>query len=330
MPDDPVVVIGYARTPFRSAGAADPQLPVDRLGALAVDEILRRTGIDPAEVDALYAGIGPASAGSARAAALASRLPPSTPALAVMRGACSGLSALGLGWKDLAGGHAEVVLCGGYDRAADPAPPALEPAAAEPAPGVTRAALDEWAARSHARLARAEAAGFFETERFAVAGLVDGAADAPAAGAAFLMLATAAKAARLGVKPLARITSYAQVAEEPALEARDPALAIRRLMKAQGRAMYEIDLLEIDEPDAAPPVASTLRLGSLDPALTAEIRERTNVHGGALALGHPPAAAGARLALTLVNALAQRGGGRGVAAACGDGGQADAVMVEVE
>jgi acetyl-CoA C-acetyltransferase len=328
MAANPVVVIGYARTPFRSTGGDALPVPAAPLGALAVDELLRRTGIEPGEVDAFYAGIGPAGEGSARSAVLASRLPPSTPALAVMRGACSGLSALGLGWKDLAGGHASVVICGGYDCTAHAPPPSTPPAAGEPAPGVTREALDEWTARSHARRARAETQGFFEAERFAVGGLADGEAGGPAAGAAFLLLATAAKAARLGVKPLARLVGYAQVAEEPALEARDPALAIRRLMKTQGRAMYEIDLLEIDEPDAAPPVASTLRLGSLDPALVAEIRERTNVHGGALALGHPPGAAGARLALTLVNALAQRGGGRGVAAACGDGGQADAVMIE--
>jgi len=100
-------------------------------------------------------------------------------------------------------------------------------------------------------------------------------------------------------------------------------------MKAQGRAMYEVDLLEINEAYAATPLVSTLRLGSRNPALAAELRERTNVHGGAVAIGHPLGASGARITMTLVNALARRGGGRGIAAICGGYGQGDGVMVEV-
>jgi acetyl-CoA C-acetyltransferase len=93
--------------------------------------------------------------------------------------------------------------------------------------------------------------------------------------------------------------------------------------------MYEIDLLEINEAYAATPLVSTLRLGSLNPEIAAEIRQRTNIHGGAVALGHPLGASGARITMTLINALTRRGGGRGVAAICGGYGQGDAVMVEV-
>jgi acetyl-CoA C-acetyltransferase len=223
--------------------------------------------------------------------------------------------------------------------------------------GVTRVMQDEWAALSHERYFRADAQGVFATERFAVAGvgadegpredtsldklaalptlyasptITAGNAPGLADGAAFLMLAAADKAARLGLPTLARIAGYEQVADVPTSGSYTPALAIQRLLKRQGRAMYEIDLLEINEAYAATPLVSTLRLGSRNPSLAAELHERTNVHGGAVAIGHPLGASGARITMTLINALTRRGGGRGVAAICGGYGQGDAVMVEVD
>jgi len=390
-----IVITGYARTPFGRFFGALRDIPAHGLGALAIDELLRRTGVEPGRVDGLYAGVGMASGGvfsPAREAVLASTLPDTTPSLAVDRACCSGMTAIGLAWRELATGGAGLLVCGGFEslsrtpllarrarrtRPGDPA--ATEPgeAPADPlllrspvegkaiadytgeealAHGVTRALQDEWAAQSHARYFAAEAAGVFDAERFAVAGLATDegprrdttvetlaalptihasptitAGNAPGLsdGAAFLMLATAERAAKLGLPVLARVAGYAQVADEPTSGSYTPALAVRALMKAQGRAMYEVDLLEINEAYAATPLVSTLRLGSRNPALAAELRERTNVHGGAVAIGHPLGASGARITMTLVNALARRGGGRGIAAICGGYGQGDGVMVEV-
>ncbi len=395
MPDSRIVIVGYARTPFGRFFGGLRDVPAHRLGALAVDELLQRTGVAPEEVDAVYAGVGMASGGvftPARETVLASRLPDTTPSLAVDRACCSGMTAIGLAWKDLLLGHVELAVGGGYDSlsrtpllaprarkarpgdaaAFDPALPPADPLLLRSpvqdkaiadytgeealAHGVTRAMQDDWAAASHERYFRAEAAGVFDTERFAVNGVTSDegprrdttaeklaalptiyasptitAGNAPGLsdGAAFLMLATEDKASKLGLRALARLEDYAQVADAPTSGSYTPALAIRRLLKRQGRAMYEIDLLEINEAYAATPLVSTLRLGSRNPDIAAEIRARTNVNGGAVAIGHPLGASGARITMTLVNALTRRGGGRGVAAICGGYGQGDAVMLEV-
>jgi acetyl-CoA C-acetyltransferase len=395
MAEDPIVIVGYARTPFGRFFGGLREIPAPLLGARTVDELLRRTGVEPGAIDALYAGVGMGSGGvftPAREAVLASQLPDKTPSLAVDRACCSGMTAIGLGWKDLAGGHADLVICGGFDslsrtplwaararktRPGDPAAwdrdgipydplilrsPVQDKAIAEYtgeealAHGVNRAMQDEWAALSHERYFKAEADGFFAAERFDINGIradegprpdttleklavlptiyasptiTAGNAPGLSDGAAFLMLATATKAAKLGLKPLARLADYAQVADGPTSGSYTPAIAIRTLLKRQGRAMYEIDLLEINEAYAATPLVSTLRLGSLNPEIAAEIRQRTNIHGGAVALGHPLGASGARITMTLINALTRRGGGRGVAAICGGYGQGDALMVEV-
>ena len=89
------------------------------------------------------------------------------------------------------------------------------------------------------------------------------------------------------------------------------------------------DLVEISEAYAATPLVSTLVLADGDRAAAADIRERTNTRGGAVAIGHPLGASGARITMTLINGLRKRGGGRGVAAICGGFGQGDAVMIEV-
>ena len=148
-------------------------------------------------------------------------------------------------------------------------------------------------------------------------------------GAAFLLLGTLAMADKLGLPVLARLVDYVQVADGPTSGSYTPALAIQQIMKRQGRPLTDVDLFEINEAYAATPLVSTLRLGARVPERAEELRKRTNVHGGAVALGHPLGASGARITMHLVNALTRRGGGRGVAAICGGYGQGDGVMVEV-
>jgi acetyl-CoA C-acetyltransferase len=253
------------------------------------------------------------------------------------------MTALGLGLHALLAGAAELVICGGLESASTAPPERTDRqevnSAADASSQTGCDQLQAWARQSLARYRQAEAAGWFAAEHGTIEGLASDEcprSDAAAAtlapladGAAFLLLATARKASKLGLQPLARLGGYAQLAGEPTADDYLPVRVIRQLMRRQGRAMYEIDLLEIHEGSAATAVESTLQLGSFNPDLVAALRERTNTLGGALAIGHAPGASGARMTMTLVNALARRGQGRGIAAISGGSGQAEAVIVEV-
>jgi acetyl-CoA C-acetyltransferase len=224
--------------------------------------------------------------------------------------------------------------------------------------GVTREEQDAWALRSHQRAMAAIEAGRFAEEIVPVtikgkkqdtvvdqdecvrpdtsleklatlkpAYLADGtitAGNAPGVndGAAALVLASDEKAKELGLKPLARILGHAAVA----MEAKDfpitPAFAVKKLLTKHGLSVKDIDLFEINEAFAAVALANA-KILELDP-------EKLNVNGGAVALGHPIGASGARILLTLVYELKRRGGGLGVAAICSGAAQGDAILVQVE
>jgi acetyl-CoA C-acetyltransferase len=139
-------------------------------------------------------------------------------------------------------------------------------------------------------------------------------------GAAALVLTSAETARRLGRTPLARIVGQAGAAMAPEWFTIAPAEAMRRLLARVGWEAAQVDLFEINEAFAAVVIGVTRLLGiSLD---------RVNVRGGAVAMGHPIGASGARVLTTLLHALRDRGGGRGVAAVCLAGGEAVALAVE--
>lgn len=140
-------------------------------------------------------------------------------------------------------------------------------------------------------------------------------------GAAALVLMSAARAARLGIQPIARVTHAAQAAVTPIELFTAPAFAVRRLMDRAGTTVDDYDLFEVNEAFAAQAVANIRALG-LDP-------DRVNVNGGAIALGHPIGASGARVLVTLLHALKQRGARRGLATLCLGGGEAVALAVEM-
>ena len=139
-------------------------------------------------------------------------------------------------------------------------------------------------------------------------------------GAAALVVATEAKARELGKKPLARILSYATVGVDPKIMGMGPAPAIRRALERADLRIDDIDLIELNEAFAAQSLAVVRDLG-LDPA-------RVNPYGGAIALGHPIGASGARILTTLVHALRARRERRGIAALCVGGGMGVAMVVE--
>jgi acetyl-CoA C-acetyltransferase len=144
-------------------------------------------------------------------------------------------------------------------------------------------------------------------------------------GAAAIVVASKPAAERLGLSTIAEIGAYGQVAGPDSSLQLQPSNAITLACKKQQIEVADLDLIEINEAFAAVGVASARALGlSAD-----EIEERVNVNGGAIALGHPIGASGARLVLTLALALRRQGGGTGVAALCGGGGQGDALILSV-
>jgi acetyl-CoA C-acetyltransferase len=148
-------------------------------------------------------------------------------------------------------------------------------------------------------------------------------------GAAFLLLVSERAVKEYDLPVLARIVGYAQVADGPTSGSYTPALGIAKLLGETNRDPLGLDAIEINEAFAATPLVSTLRLAGGDKAAADKLREKTNQHGGAVAIGHPIGASGARLAVTLINTLRRRGGGRGATAICGGFGQGDALLVDV-
>jgi acetyl-CoA C-acetyltransferase len=223
--------------------------------------------------------------------------------------------------------------------------------------GIDRAVQDEWAARSHERAATA-AKGALREEitpvrvprpkdepilvdqdegirpgttpealarlrpSFAADGTITaGNASQLSDGAAAVVVTSAERAAAEGLPVLASIVAYGTVAgPDPSLHSQ-PSRAIQDACDRAGLAVGDLDLVEINEAFAGVAVQSTRDL-HLDPAIV-------NVNGGAVALGHPIGASGARLALTLALELRRRGGGLGAAALCGGGGQGDALLLRV-
>ena len=226
--------------------------------------------------------------------------------------------------------------------------------------GVTREEQDLWAVRSQQRYATALAEGKFKdeivpiefggkvfdhdeqprpdvtVEKLAKLSTVFGsltvtAGNAPGLndGATAMILMSADKAESLGLKPLGKIKMALGCSTEPRYIATIPAIAIQKLLQKAELTLEQIDLIEINEAFAAMPLVSSLVLAGGDKAKAAEIREKINVNGGAIAIGHPIGASGARIIMTLLYELERRGGGKGVAAICGGLAQGEAMLVEV-
>ena len=140
-------------------------------------------------------------------------------------------------------------------------------------------------------------------------------------GACAMVLMSEEKAKQEGRTPLAYIIAHTALAVEAKDFPKTPGLVINQLLEKTGKRVDDIDLFEINEAFAAVTLASK-QIAGLD-------EEKINVNGGAVALGHPIGASGARIILTLAYELKRRGGGIGIAAICSGGGQGDAVMIEV-
>jgi acetyl-CoA C-acetyltransferase len=140
-------------------------------------------------------------------------------------------------------------------------------------------------------------------------------------GAGAIVVASEEWAEKEGKAPLARILSYGTVADDFPYLAKTPANAAKQALEKIGKSPDEVDLWEINEAFASVALNSVRMLGVEE--------EKVNVNGGAIALGHPIGASGARIVGALVHELRRRGGGLGVAAICSGGGQGDAIVIEV-
>ncbi len=223
-------------------------------------------------------------------------------------------------------------------------------------PDVTRSRQDEFSAGSHERAARATKDGFFAEEIVAVevpqrkgdpvlvsvdegirasttveslaalrpafaqgGSITAGNASQISDGASAVVVMSEAAAARCGVEPLGRVVSYGMVAGPDTCLMTQPSRSTAKALAKAGLGVGDVSVFEFNEAFAAVALASMDDLG-LNP-------DSVNPNGGAVALGHPIGASGNRLALTLLHELRRRGGGYGVAALCGGGGQGDALVV---
>jgi acetyl-CoA C-acetyltransferase len=397
--NDPVVIVGAARTPMGAFQGDFTSLSANDLGAVAIQAAVQRAGIAPELVEHVYfgnclmAGQGQAPA---RQALLKAGLPTSTGAVTLSKMCGSAMQAAIFAHDQLVAGSAEVVIAGGMESMTN-APylipkgrggyrighgmmldhmmfDGLEDAysrdektgggrsmgtfAEECATkySFTREQQDAFAIASVQRAQAAAADGKFAWEIAPVtvsgrggdsvidrdegpakarlekiptlkpAFRKDGTITAASSssindGAAALVMMRESTARKLGAPILARMVGHATNALAPNEFTTAPVGAIRKLLDKNGWKAADVDLFEINEAFAAVPMAA---MHELDIP-----HARVNVHGGACALGHPIGASGARIIVTLLGALRDRGGKRGVAALCIGGGEATAIGIEL-
>ncbi|MDD5723813.1 MAG: thiolase family protein [Syntrophales bacterium] len=229
--------------------------------------------------------------------------------------------------------------------------------------GVTRAMQDAWALQSQERYFAADAAGRFDEEltpvvvpnakgdivinkdesprktsmeALAKLGTVYGsptvtAGNAPplSAGATAVLFMTRSEAEKRGLKPIATVIDIAASATAAREIAVVPAITIQNVLDRNGLTIDDMKLIEINEAFAAMPLVATKILAKGDEKKWKELQEKTNVNGGAIAIGHPVGASGGRIMMHLARELERRGGGYGVAAICGGLAQGEAVILKV-
>ncbi len=376
------VIIGALRTPFgKRGGQFSTWHPVEML-SFALKGLIARSGIDPAQVEDVIGGcvdqVGEQALNITRNAWLDAGLPESTPATTVDRQCGSGLQAIQFAAQGvMAGGYDLVVACGVENMSRVPlGSSVLSPERTPMTPavreryavdsfnqaigaemmvrkwGLSRAALDEFSARSHERAANATAQGWFRQEILPVPtenGVIDtdqgiradtsverlatlkpafeglefltaGNSSQISDGAAAVLIASREKAEELGLRPRARFVGFTQVGSDPVMMLTGPIPATRKVLQRAGMSVDEIDLFEVNEAFAPVCLAWQEELGvGLD---------RLNVNGGAIALGHPLGASGARLVLTALHELERRAGHYALTAICEGGGMANASIIE--
>ena len=396
--ENDAVILSAARTAVGKFQGGLSGFSATKLGAIAVQAAVERAGIDPQNIEevlmgnVVQAGNGQAPA---RQAAIFAGVPATVSATAINKVCGSGLKAAMMSAQAIRAGDGDLFVAGGMESMSR-APYLVSGRSGELKFGnqaltdallndglwdpfenwgmgmaaefiadeyeVTRAAMDEFALRSHLKAVEAQEKGMFSAEIVPVqipgrkgevtifdkdegprkdtsletlaklkpAFKADGKVTAGNAssmndGAAAVVISSRAYAEKNNLKPLARITGYAQAALEPKYLFAAPAHAIPKLLKKIDWKLSDVDLIEVNEAFAAQVLADGY-------ALTDQgwDWDKVNVNGGAIAIGHPLGASGARVLTTLIYALKNRGLKRGVASLCLGGGEAVAMAVEIE
>jgi len=387
-----VVIASACRTPIGSFNGSLSSLPAPKLGAVVIDEALKRANVPKEMVDevimgcVLTAGVGQAPA---RQAAIFAGLPTKVECMTINKVCGSGLKAVMLATQAIKLGDADIIVAGGMESMSN-APYILDKARTGYRMGhgqlidsmikdglwdvyndfhmgnagelcarecnISRQEQDEFAVLSYKRALEAIEKGYFKEEIVSVKvpqpkggevivdedeepkrvnfekipqlkpafdpnGTITPAnASKINDGASALVLMSKEKAEELGVKPLARIVAYSSAAKDPAWFTTAPVDAIEKVLKKAGMRKEDIDLFEVNEAFAVVALA-TSKLGGIP-------IEKMNIHGGAVALGHPIGASGARILTTLLYAMKRKNARFGLAAICIGGGEASAVIVE--
>jgi acetyl-CoA acyltransferase len=380
-----VVIVEAVRTPVgrghREKGVYRDVHPNELLGR-TYEEVIRRAGIEPSEVEDVLAGCvqqyGEQSFNIGRNAWLQAGLPYETPATTIDRQCGSAQQAVNFAASQIASGIHDVVIGSGVehmgripmfigrkfvDDVGTPYPPELydryslvdQGLSAEMIAdqwSLSRARLDEIAARSHQRAARATAEGRFERELVAVetpegpvavdqgiradttvetlaelkpafkedGKLTAGNSSQISDGAAAVLLASREKAEALGLRPRARIVDHTTVGVDPVIMLTGPIPATRKILERNGMSIDDIDLIEVNE-------AFSSVIGAWEDELQPD-SERVNANGGAIALGHPLGSTGARLLTTLLHELERSGGEIGLVTMCCGGGLGTATLIQ--
>src|SRR6266568_7659712 len=385
-------IAAAVRTPIGNLNGALSSVSATELGSCVIQEVLRRTGIEPRKIDevivgnVLSAGLGQAPG---RQAAKGAGLPDSVDATTINKVCGSGLKAVMIAADSIRSGSAQVVVAAGMESMSR-APYLLKKARSGYQMGhgelvdsiikdglwdaygdvhmgsyaelcaakyeFSREAQDDFAARSYGKALKAQEQGWFCEEivpveirtktgnhlvlqderlkRFDEAKLrglapafqeggtiTAGNASGVNDGAAGMVIVAEDRLKALNVTPMARILGFSQKALAPEWFTIAPVEAIQVLLRKLKLNADQIDLYEINEAFAVVTMAAIKDL-RLDP-------DRVNVHGGAVALGHPIGASGARILATLLHALKRTGGKRGIASLCIGGGGAVALAVEL-
>lgn len=390
-----IAIVSGARTPMGRYCGKLKDFTAMELAAVASQEAIRRSGLEPAEFDHAVFGNAQQTSGDAlygaRHVALKAGLPIETPALTVNRLCGSGLQAIVSGAQMLQLGEAKTVLAGGMESMSQ-APHVIRGARSgfglgegkledslmvalldsycglymantaelyAEQQGITREKMDEFSLRSQQLATAAQQACRLQAEitpvplknrkgepsgelfekddhlrpettleglaklkpAFGKNGTVTaGNASGIVDGGAAVVLTTLADAEKRGLQPLGRIVSWGIAGVEPKIMGSGPVPASRLALKKAALKLEDIDLIEVNEAFAGQYLAVEKELG-LD-------RNKVNVNGGAIALGHPLGATGTRLVITLLNELRRRKAKYGLATACIGGGQGIAMIVE--
>ncbi len=390
---DPVVIVGMARTPIGAFQGELASLTAVDLGKAAIAEAVKRAGIAPSDVEDVIMGcVLPAGQGQApaRQAARGAGLPDAVGATTISKMCGSGMKAAMLAHDNLLAGSAAVMVAGGMESMSN-APYLMDKARGGMRMGhakvydhmfldgledayqkgtlmgvyadetarncqLTRDEQDNFAIASLDRANKATVSGAFKSEIVPVtikgkAGDVvvsedespkrgkpekiptlkpafgaDGTVTAATSssindGAAALVMMRQSEAAKRGLKPIAVIRAHATHAQKPAEFTIAPIGATQKVLEKAGWKAGDVDLYEINEAFAVVTLAAMKELNLP--------HDKVNVHGGACALGHPIGATGARIMITLISALQQRGLKKGVASLCIGGGEATAIALEL-